>query len=102
MYRDPPNPQFNHLVLENFSPSMATPAWTCDILRSGGVAVDDCDAAWRARWAAFWDRAVPTFDHVLMWSAPREVLALVPANYRIVFQRDELAILERQDPVPLR
>jgi hypothetical protein len=102
MYRYPPDPQFNHLVLENFSPSMSTPAWTCDILRSGGVAVDDCEAAWRARWAEFWQRATPAFDHVLMWSAPRDVLALVPANYRVVFQRDELAILERQDAVPLR
>src|SRR6185437_1563086 len=42
MYRDPPEWRFNHLVLESFAPSMATWEWGCGILRSGGVAVDDC------------------------------------------------------------
>jgi hypothetical protein len=97
MYRDPPPVQFNHLVLESFARSMATPDWMCNVLRSGGIAIEDCDAAWRERWAEFWRAATPQFDHVLLWSAPPEVLALVPARYRIAFQRDELTILERRD-----
>jgi hypothetical protein len=97
MYRTPPEPQFNHLVLESFAPSMATPAWGCGVLWAGGVTTDDCEAAWRAHWADFWQKAGPKFDHVLMWEAPREVLALVPPEYKVTFQRDELTIFERRD-----
>jgi hypothetical protein len=97
MYKTPPEPQFNHLVLESFAPSMGSPDWGCGILRSGGVVTDDCDAAWRDRWADFWRKAEPKFDHVLLWSAPRKVLALIPPEYRVTFQRDELTILERTD-----
>jgi hypothetical protein len=95
MYREPPPPQFNHLVLESFAPNMASADWTCGVLRSGGIAVDDCEATWRALWADFWRKAEPAFDHVLMWHAPAGVLALVPPAYRVSFQRDELVILER-------
>jgi hypothetical protein len=101
MYRTPPEPQFNHLVLESFAPSMATPAWGCGVLWAGGVTTPDCAAAWRSRWADFWRQATPQFDHVLMWEAPRDVLALVPPDYRVAFQRDELTIFERREaPVP--
>jgi hypothetical protein len=96
MYLHPPEPQFNHLVLESFAPSMASPDWACSILRSGGVAVDDCVAMWHTRWATFWRDAEPEYDHVLMWSAPKEVMDLVPPEYRVAFQRDELTILERR------
>jgi hypothetical protein len=101
MYSTPPEPQFNHLVLESFAPSMATPAWGCGVLWAGGVATEDCEAAWRSRWAEFWRQATPRFDHLLMWEAPREVLALVPPEYHVAFQRDELTIFERREaPAP--
>ena len=96
-YREPPPPRFNHLVLEGFAPAMASPNWVCDVLRADGVVEGDCDAVWRSRWAEFWRSAEPQFDHVLMWAAPKDVLALVPAEYRVVFQRDELIILARSD-----
>jgi hypothetical protein len=96
-YKTPPEPQFNHLVLESFAPSMASPAWACGVLLNGGIATEHCDASWRSYWGDFWRRATPQFDHVLMWDAPREVLALVPPDYRLAFQRDELTIFERFD-----
>lgn len=96
MYREPPPPQFNHLVLESFAPNMASPEWSCGVLRSGGIAVDDCEGNWRGLWADFWRKAAPLFDHVLLWRAPADVLALVPPSYRVSFQRDELVILERR------
>jgi hypothetical protein len=96
MYREPPPTQFNHLVLESFAPSMASSDWMCNFLRSGGIVIQDCEGEWRERWADFWREAEPQFDHVLMWRAPKEVLALVPADYREVFQRDELVILARR------
>ena len=61
-----------------------------------GVSIEDCPASWRARWAEFWGQALPRFDHVLMWSAPKDVVALVPPEYAVVFQRDELTIFERR------
>jgi hypothetical protein len=96
MYAEPPPPQFNHLVLESFAPSMATPDWTCNVLRAGGVVVADCDAMWRARWAEFWTTAEPAFDHVLMWDAPAPVKALIPADYVLTFEQDRLSIYERK------
>jgi hypothetical protein len=98
MYREPPPIQFNHLVLESFAPSMATPDWLCGILRSGGVSIDeDCVGHWRERWAQFWREAADAqFDHVLMWSAPKDVLALVPPDYSVVFQQGELTIFARR------
>ena len=98
MYKEPPPPQFNHLVLESFAPSMGTSSWMCDALRAGGVFVIDCDAAWRARWAEFWSQALPIYDHVLTWDATPEARALIPAAYRQVFQQDRLTIYERVDP----
>jgi hypothetical protein len=94
-YREPPPPQFNHLVLEAFAPSMGTPEWMCTTLRTGGVAIEDCEGEWRARWAEFWRQAEPRYDHVLMWSAPAPILAMVPGDYRVTFQRGDLTILER-------
>jgi hypothetical protein len=96
MYAEPPPPQFNHLVLESFAPSMATPDWTCNVLRAGGVVVNDCDAMWRARWAEFWSTAEPAYDHVLMWDAPGPVKELIPADYKLTFEQDRLSIYERR------
>jgi hypothetical protein len=100
VYREPPPARFNHLVLEAFAPSMGTPGFLCDTLRSSGVAMDDCEGAWRARWAEFWGDAEPRYDHVLMWDAPRGAMALVPPDYRVVFQQGELTILARRDAAP--
>jgi len=97
MYREAPPPQFNHLVLESFAPSMGTQTWFCDVLRSGGVFETDCEGAWRAQWRRFWDQATPAYDHLLVWDAPVEALRQIPADYRIAFQQDRLIIFERKD-----
>ncbi len=96
MYREPPPPRFNHLVLESFAPSMGSPAWMCGSLRAGGVVVD-CQAEWQRAWNEFWRDAVPRYDHVLMWDPTPEVLALVPPAYRVTFTQDQLVIFERID-----
>jgi hypothetical protein len=96
MYRDPPPPQFNHLVLEGFAPNMGSPDWICHVMRSNGIAPADCVGLWRAQWAEFWAQALPQYDHVLLWSAPKEVLTMVPPAYKVTFARDELTILARQ------
>jgi hypothetical protein len=96
MYREPPPPRFNHLVLESFAPSMGTKDWMCGSLRAGGVVVD-CDAAWKEAWNAFWRDALPRYDHVLLWAATPEALALVPPAYKVTFHQDQLIILERID-----
>ena len=71
--------------------------WMCNSLRSGGVVINDCDGEWRERWADFWRDAEPQFDHVLMWQAPADVMALVPARLpRRVPARRARSILERR------
>lgn len=102
MYKEPPPIQFNHLVLEEFAPSMGSAAWACDVLRSGGVVVNDCEAQYDARWREFWAQALPRYDHVLMWDATPEALAHVPRDYRLSFSRDRLAIFERSAVVSAR
>ncbi|WP_394827085.1 hypothetical protein [Pendulispora albinea] len=97
MYRDPPDPRFNHLVLESFAPTMLSPDWGCNILRSGGIFEQDCEGMWRRQWASFWQAAAPQYDHVLMWDATPEVQALVPPEYRMVLKQEHLTIYERSD-----
>ncbi len=96
-YREAPSARFNDLVLERFAPSMGTPTWTCDVLRTAGITAGDCQAVWRERWQQFWIDATPRFDHVLAWDMPPEAEALVPRVYRPVFQNDKLVIYERMD-----
>ena len=99
MYREPPPPRWNHLVLESFASSMRTPEWMCTKLRDGGIVVD-CDALYRDAWGAFWRDALPRYDHVLLWEPTPEALALVPAAYRVTFQKGRLMILERTATIP--
>lgn len=96
MYKEPPPIRFNHLVLEGFAPAMDRPEWMCDGLRSGGVVLADCNLAWRQEWRDFWNEATPYFDHVLMWDAREETLALVPSEYHLIFDQDKLKIYARQ------
>ncbi len=93
MYREPPPPRFNHLVLESFAPSMKGP-WICDELRTGGVVVD-CEKVWRDAWIDFWRDAEPRYDYVLLWDATPAALALVPTAYTVKFRRDKLVIVGR-------
>ncbi|MEO8875923.1 MAG: hypothetical protein ABI461_10070 [Polyangiaceae bacterium] len=97
MYRDPPPPRFNHLVLESFAPSMRSKNWMCDVLRSGGVAENDCQGAWKKLWREFWDDATPRFDHVLMWDPSDEARSQIPSRYKETFHEDRLYIYERID-----
>jgi hypothetical protein len=93
-YKEPPPVRFNHLVLESFAPTMTTPAWMCQVELSEGVP-GNCEGEWRTRWAEFWAETRPLYDHVLMWEATPEVMALVPPDYRVKLVRDRLTILER-------
>ena len=97
MYREPPPPRFNHLVLESFAPRMGNARWTCDTLRDGGVFTDDCEGAWRGHWAEFWAAALPAYDHVLLWDPTPEAKKLVPPEYRVKYEQDRLTIYERVD-----
>jgi hypothetical protein len=99
MYREPPPARFNHLVLENFAPTMKSPDWLCGSWQAGGVVVDDCERTFVDRWAEFWADATPRFDHVLMWDASPAAIALVPKDYELVFHQDRLMIYKRKDVV---
>lgn len=95
MYKNPPTPRFNHLMLEGFAPTMVSAESLCNVLVSASVALDNCNALYSARWTEFWNEATPTYDHVLMWEATPDALAHVPAAYRETFHQDKLRIFER-------
>jgi hypothetical protein len=98
MYREPPPPRFNHLVLEGFAPSMMTAGRMCDLLRGSlGDVPNDCVGAWRDAWREFWADAIPRYDHLLLWDPTPEAQALVPSVYRVTFHEDRLTIYERLD-----
>jgi hypothetical protein len=94
MYNIPPNPRFNHLILESFAPSMGNDEWMCTSLRAGGV-LSDCEQHWRQRWEEFWRDALPLYDHVLVWDPTPGARELVPSAYRVKFHSDRLWIYER-------
>jgi hypothetical protein len=99
IYKEPPPPRFNHLVLESFAPAMRDAKWMCRVDLTQGVPTD-CEGAWRTRWAEFWAEATPLYDYVLMWDATPEALALVSPAYGVAFTRDRLIILRRNDVEP--
>jgi hypothetical protein len=90
-YSSPPPVRFNHLVLESFAPEMATPGLVC----KAAARWEECDALFQSTWRNFWNDATPRFDHVLLWDAPPEAIAVVPSAYKPVFQRGRLSILAR-------
>jgi hypothetical protein len=90
-YSAPPPVRFNHLVLESFAPEMATPSLVC----KAAARWEECDALFQSTWRNFWTDATPRFDHVLLWDAPPEAMAVVPPEYKQVFQRGRLSILAR-------
>lgn len=92
-YAEPlPPPRFNHLVLETFAVESGTPAAVC---RSANR-YDGCDALFKETWTRFYDEATPRYDHLLLWDAPPEAAAMVPASYERTFARGRLAIYRRR------
>ena len=92
-YSEPlPPPRFNHLVLETFAVESGTPAAVC---RSANR-FDDCDALFKETWDRFYAEATPRFDHLLLWDAPPEAVAMVPPSYERTFARGRLAIYRRR------
>ena len=97
MYAVPPPVRFNHLVLEGFASSMATPTKMCGSMFDGNMVVDDCNGVFRATWSQFYRDALPRYDHLLVWDATPEGRAAIPPEYRLTFEQGRLAIYARQD-----
>lgn len=95
IYSKPPPVRFNHLVLEGFAANATDPTSLCLRLLKGNVVENDCNAAFRALWREFWAEATPLYDHVLVWEGTPEARALIPSEYKPVFERGRLTIYER-------
>jgi len=96
MYRTPPEPRFNHLVLESFPAYMRTKHGFCDRTRENSQLLrDHCDVEYADAWREFWSAARPKFDHVLMWDPTDVVLQNVPADYEPKLHEGKLWILAR-------
>lgn len=93
-YAEPlPPPRFNHLVLEPFAPETGTPTTMCN----SAARFDGCGALFEETWRRFYAEATPRYDHLLLWDAPAEAVAVVPAEYERTFTRGRLAIYARRD-----
>jgi hypothetical protein len=97
-YRELPPVRFNHLVLEAFAPEATTPREVCHTASR----YEECDQLFEATWKKFYDDATPRFDHLLLWDATPEVLAMIPSRYQRTFERGRLIILARQDVTAAR
>lgn len=100
MYASPPPMRFNHLILEGFAASMATPNESCKSMLHGNMVVDDCDEIFRTTWRQFYDDALPRYDHLLLWDATPEARAVVPPEYALTFERGRVAIYARRETAP--
>jgi hypothetical protein len=96
IYREPPPVRFNHLVLEGFAASSTDPASLCVRLLAGNVVENDCNGAFRALWKEFWTEATPLYDHVLVWDGTPDARALIPPEYKPVFEQGRLTIYARK------
>jgi hypothetical protein len=96
-YREPPNPQIEHIALEGFSGRMRDSGWLCHEMRQGGIQVGDCVETWRQYWREFWELMQPRFDTLLLWDPVKETEEQIPRAYREVFRNGRLVIL-RRDP----
>ncbi|MDF2694052.1 MAG: hypothetical protein K0S65_2435 [Labilithrix sp.] len=92
-YSEPPPVRFNHLVLESFAPEMSSPATMCRTASR----FDDCDALFRTTWQKFFVEATPRYDHLLLWEATPEAMAMIPNDYERTFSRGRLMIYARRD-----
>ncbi len=93
-YADPEPPiRFNHLLLESFAPESGTPKAVCH----AATRFDECDALFRSTWERFYAEATPRYDHLLLWEATPEAIAMVPNDYERTFERGRLMIYARRD-----
>jgi hypothetical protein len=97
-YSEPPPVRFNHLVLESFAPEMSSPATVCKTASR----FDDCDALFKTTWQKFYADALPRYDHLLLWEATPEALAMIPTEYERTFSRGRLAIYARRAVLPVQ
>lgn len=61
--------------------------------RSG--AAENCGELYAEFWRQFWTLATPRFTHVLLWGAPSDALAAMPAEYTQTVSRGKLQLFER-------
>jgi len=97
MYSTPPPVRFNHLVLEGFASSVATPKRMCKSMFGGNMVVDDCDGVFASTWRQFYADALPRYDHLLVWDPTPAGRAVIPSDYRLTFQRGRVSIYARKD-----
>ena len=74
---------------------MKTPKVLCNTYEQLGVHVADCTTEWHAIWAAFWERAAPNYEWLLLWAPPPIVETVIPPEYHEVFRGGRLVILHR-------
>jgi hypothetical protein len=53
------------------------------------------EESWRAEWERFWQEQLPSFDHILLWDPPKNVVDTVPSNFTESFVKGRVHIFKR-------
>ena len=95
MLRTPLPPHLEPMTRLRFIRDTRTREVFCADRRSKRMVTVNCEELWRVEWDAFWKEALPTFDHVLLWDPPAEVMETIPPTFEESFVQGRLHILAR-------
>ncbi len=93
-YRERPPEQLNAGLLELVGQNLGDKRAVCNMLKRSGAA-ENCGELYAEFWRQFWTLATPRFTHVLLWGAPSDALAAMPAEYTQTVSRGKLQLFER-------
>jgi hypothetical protein len=98
-YRRLPPPRFHHDVIQNMPREMATAEeWCATLLREAATVPEDCGRAWAEEWQSYLTSAEKRYTQVLVWDAPKPVLALIEQHFPMVHRQGRLVIGQRKGP----
>jgi hypothetical protein len=81
------------VTIRLFLGAARSPTAYCERLRHSGLPDIDCAAGWSRVWGTFWQDVQSRYDYVLLWGAPAEVMARIPASYETQMDRGRLKLL---------
>jgi hypothetical protein len=81
------------VTIRLFLGAARSPTAYCERLRHSGLPDIDCAEGWSRAWGTFWQDVQSRYDYVLLWGAPPEVTAQVPASYEKQMDSGRLKLL---------
>jgi len=95
MHRTPLPHHLESMTRARFIRDTRTREVYCADRRSKRLMTVNCEESWREEWDLFWRETLPTFEYLLLWDPPAEVLGTVPPTFKESFSEGRLHILRR-------